>query len=443
MWIIATSGGRDLFVKEILGDAFDSQADHFLHGNVDVDGDAIRWEAMIVDGHTRMYFGAFPALLRVPLNAIYPAGRGAWSRLSGFLAAELCLFAFAGLISDAVSASALARRWQGWLGCACLAGLVFATPLLFLLGNMSIYSEAIVWGFAWSISAIFFAWRSRTAEGRALTLSLLGFSISAGCALLSRLTFGAPLLLIAPLLAIRFIREKKFRPLLALLLPLLGALAFHFFLSYARFGNFSGIKFDTYINPVHRDVADRYGMFRLDRIPYCFADYFGLYLPPLQAQPPFFQADRHFGNYPPSFSLPFSETYIPVTFASAWLVAGAVLGVICLLRKAGRDPFLWGGTAAFAAQSLLILSYYTLAQRYSAELYPFLIFCTVVFLRQAGATPRVEQWIFAAFLPLSILLNFFATASWLQHDGSLPRETRIFWRTISGGQVSIPPAKKP
>src|SRR5437016_6284183 len=91
IWIIATTGGRQVFVKEVLGDAFDSQAEHFLHGNVDVDADAIRSEAMLVNGKTRMYFGPFPALLRIPLNLIYPAGHGAWSRVSGFLAGELAL----------------------------------------------------------------------------------------------------------------------------------------------------------------------------------------------------------------------------------------------------------------------------------------------------------------------------------------------------------------
>src|SRR5256885_10297077 len=93
LWVFTTTGGRQIFVKEVLGDAFDSQAEHFLRGNVDVDGDAIRWEAMVVNGKARMYFGPFPALLRMPLNRIYPAGRGAWSRISGFLQAEIALFA--------------------------------------------------------------------------------------------------------------------------------------------------------------------------------------------------------------------------------------------------------------------------------------------------------------------------------------------------------------
>ncbi len=42
LWFIVTTGGRQVFVPEALGDAYDSQAEHFLRGNVSVDGDAIR-----------------------------------------------------------------------------------------------------------------------------------------------------------------------------------------------------------------------------------------------------------------------------------------------------------------------------------------------------------------------------------------------------------------
>ena len=59
IWIIATAGGRQIFIKEVLGDAFDSQAEHFLRGNVDVDGEAIRWEAMVVDGKAVCTSGHF------------------------------------------------------------------------------------------------------------------------------------------------------------------------------------------------------------------------------------------------------------------------------------------------------------------------------------------------------------------------------------------------
>src|SRR6266403_3556004 len=122
IWIIATTDGRHVFVKEVLGDAFDSQAENFLRGNLDVAGEAIRWEGIVINGHARMYFGPFPAFLRMPLNAVHPAGKGAWSRISGFLAGEIALFGFAGLLMDALKISALSSHGRTWLGSACLVG---------------------------------------------------------------------------------------------------------------------------------------------------------------------------------------------------------------------------------------------------------------------------------------------------------------------------------
>src|ERR1044071_10075476 len=58
LWVIATTGGHQIFVNEVLGDAYDSQAEHFLRGDVGVDVAGSRWETMIVDGKARIYFGA-------------------------------------------------------------------------------------------------------------------------------------------------------------------------------------------------------------------------------------------------------------------------------------------------------------------------------------------------------------------------------------------------
>ena len=103
LWLFTMTGGGDIFVKEVLGGAYDSQAEHFLRGDVGVDAAAIAHETMIVNGKVRMYFGPFPALLRIPLNFIYPAGHGKWSRISGFCAGVIALFAFAGLVQNCVA----------------------------------------------------------------------------------------------------------------------------------------------------------------------------------------------------------------------------------------------------------------------------------------------------------------------------------------------------
>ena len=125
IWIIATSGGNHIFVKEWLGEAYDSQAAHFLRGDVGVDVEAIRSEAMIVNGKVRMYFGPFPAFLRIPLNFVYPEGRGKWSRLSGFLAGTIALFAFSGLVRSALLKSSLSVSARRLLGDALVVGFVF------------------------------------------------------------------------------------------------------------------------------------------------------------------------------------------------------------------------------------------------------------------------------------------------------------------------------
>jgi hypothetical protein len=60
------------------------------------------------------------------------------------------------------------------------------------------------------------------------------------------------------------------------------------------------------------------------------------------------------------------------------------MGLICLVRRNGADTFERGGAVALFAQFLCILSYFLLAQRYAADLYPFLTFCLVIFLGSGG-----------------------------------------------------------
>src|SRR5205823_4383410 len=207
LWVLTTTGGRQVFVKEVLGGAYDSQAEHFLRGDVDVDAEAISHEAMIVNDHVRMYFGPFPALLRIPLNFAYPAGHGKWSRISGFCASVVALFAVAGVVGTALRSSPLSSRGRSWLGNACIVGFAL----------------------------------------------------------------GIPFILVAPLLALQVKREKRLINLLALFLPLGAALAFYAWLSYARFGTFTGVNYDYYVNPVHSEFAHKYGTFSSRRILYSFA----------------------------------------------------------------------------------------------------------------------------------------------------------------------------
>jgi len=433
LWVFTTTGGRQILIKEALGDAYDSQAEHLLRGDPGVDGEAIRYEVLVVKGKSRMYFGPFPAFLRIPLNLIYPAGRGRWSRVSGFCAGVIALFAFAGLLRESLRSAPLSARARSWLGNACLAGFALGSPLLFLLGNLSIYNEAVAWGLAWSLAALFFAYRSRTVQGVNLTGSLLGFSFCAEGALLSRVTFGAPLVLIAPLLALRLPPEQRVVRVAALFLPLATGLAFYLLLNYAKFGTLLGMTYDYYVNPVHREFARQHGIFNLLRVPSSFADYFSLRFPSLQTAPPFLRADRHAAAHPALYSLPISEVFLSVPWCSGWLLLGAVCGLVLLFQTDRADGIERWTAAALLVQFAGILSYFALAQRYTADLYPFLILCLIVFLRAGGtAMLRVAMVVLVA---VSIVINSLATVSWLvDRDPNVPVETQAIWKTALGRQ---------
>jgi hypothetical protein len=242
-------------------------------------------------------------------------------------------------VGTAWRSSPLSSRARNWVGNASIVGFALGSPLLLLLGNLSIYDEAIIWGLAWSLAALYFALRSRQAEASALTCSLLGFSLCAAGALHSRVTFGVPFILIALLLFLQIPRENRITNLLVLLLPLGVAFAFYVWLSYARFGSFVGVNYDYYINPVHSEFAHKYGVFSPRRIPYSFADYFNLSFPSIERQPPFLVADRHSYNYPSLFSNPFSEVYLSLLWSSGWLIFAAAMGITYLVRRKRADLF--------------------------------------------------------------------------------------------------------
>jgi hypothetical protein len=438
LWLFTTTGGRQVFVNEVLSKAYDSQAEHFLRGDVGVDGDAITHEIMIVDGKSRMYFGPFPAFLRIPLNYIYPDGRGNWSRISGFCAGMIALAAFAGLVRTALRASQLSSRWQNWLGNASLVGFALGSPVLLLLGNLSIYDEAIIWALAWSLAALYFALRSREMEGSALTRSLLVFSFCAGAALLSRATFGAPFLLIAPLLAFRLLHKNPIRNFTALFLPLGAAFIFYLFLTYARFGDLSGMPLRYSLNSEQREFAVKHGLFRLERVPYSFADYFFLRYPEPQRDPPFLKADRKIYDYPDLYVMYFTETYSSLLWCSSWVVFGAVIGVAMLLRRGDAPRVDRAIAAIFFLQVFLILSFMGLAQRYTAEFYPFLVFAFLFFLRQGNAAFRF-RYLFIALVVVSVTINSLTTVSWLvDGDLNVPRETRAKWEEFLGRPSHLP-----
>ena len=430
-WLITTTGGRHVFVQDMLGEAYDSQAEHLLHGDPGVSGDAIRHEVMIVNGKSRMYFGPFPALLRIPLNFVYPQGRGHWSRVSGFCAGIVALASFTALLTRALRLSKLSSRWRNWLGNICLVGFALGSPLFLLLADVSIYHEAIIWGLAWSLAALYFAGRCRRRAGASLTLSLFAFAFCAGAAVLSRVTFGLPLVLIAPLLALRLLRQPhRGRNLTALFLPLGAAVLFHLALNYAKFGDLVGAGIRYHINPVQREFAQKHGLFRLKRVPYSLADYFILRRPIPQPRAPFLKTSQQSYNYPKLYVMPFTETYSSLIWCSSWIVLGALVAVRFLFKPTCSDGLDRMIALLLFAEIIVVSSFMGLAQRYLAEFFPFLVFCFVIFLRCGSAVFRV-RYLVIALVAASVTINSLSTVSWLVDvDANTPAAVRASWKAL-------------
>ncbi len=334
----------------------------------------------------------------------------------------------------ALRSSPLSSHARNWVGNACIVGFAFGTPLLLLLGNLSIYGEAIIWGFGLSLAAIFFVFRARQSEEQAFTHALLGFSLCAGGAFLSRGTFGAPLILVALFLIPGTVRQRnKIANLAALVIPLGVAIIFYLWLSHARFGSITGVNFDYYINPVHAKFVRNFGVFSPRRIASSFADYFTFRLPELQREPPFLAGNRHSYNYPSLYSNDFSEVYLPVTWTSPWLIFGAIMGIICLMRRPGASAFHRSVALALLLQFICILSFFALAQRYATDLYPFLIFCFIIFLSSGGVALVRSRHVMIVLVGLSIIMNSLATVSWLiDADQNVPAKTKATWAKLLG-----------
>jgi hypothetical protein len=74
-----------------------------------------------------------------------------------------------------------------------------------------------------------------------------------------------------------------------------------------------------------------------------------------------------------------------------------------------------------------------LAQRYTADLYPFLIFCLVIFLGSGSVALTRSRYVIVGLVALSAVVNSLATISWLVNaDQNVPTETKAAWEKVLG-----------
>ena len=157
---------------------FDLQARAFLDGRWDVPTGSVGFEGFLIDGRTHVYFGPWPALLRLPLLALTDRFDGRLTTLSMLLAMAVLTVA-AYRLNVTVRAfvrggTPVSRREI--VTTAGLAVAVLSGPPLWLGSLAVVHHEAILWGLAFTVAAIDAAgrWLLRPTRVRLCAVAALG-----------------------------------------------------------------------------------------------------------------------------------------------------------------------------------------------------------------------------------------------------------------------------
>ncbi len=440
--LVTQCTGR-LIGPEWLSSSFDSLGEHLLRGEADVDPNSIKWEALKIGGKSYAYFGLFPALLRIALNALHPGWRGEWARVSCLSAALLAVAAFSSLLRLALAQNrelSAKQRQRIWL--LLTVGFAFGTPLLYLVSSARIYHEAIVWGLCGSMWGLYALARAAWCPERRVSAILL-FSCALFVTWLSRVTFGLPLVLAAPallfwclppgpLLATNKLRSLAIRCLA--MSPAAAALALGAWYNYARFG--SVWTFCDY-NAFYLKPAEIGGELNLSRIPSALLNYLGFFANTFSSTPPWVNMSRVEYLKPGLFTQGWREETLSLTTASPWLLGGAMLGLYSVLRRR-VSGLLMLYSALLALQAGIVTSFFFVTQRYASELLPLLVLLLAISLTNL----KLSKGALAALAAL-VLWSSFATVAATLHwnmaiNGDASKEYKRFLRGLFLPSISLP-----
>ncbi|HEV7757851.1 MAG TPA: hypothetical protein VGO78_02640 [Acidimicrobiales bacterium] len=175
-WVL-TAGRWDLLQRQYFDNFFDAQTRAMFDGRLDVPPDVVGFEGFITHGKTYIYFGPFPAFLRMPLMALTDRYDGRLTTLS-ILAATVALvyaaFRLSCSLRRLVRGTDPVGRRELW-ATAGLSVAVLAAPPLFLMSSAVVYHEATMWGLAFTVGAYdgIVRWQRDRRGWRLLVISLL------------------------------------------------------------------------------------------------------------------------------------------------------------------------------------------------------------------------------------------------------------------------------
>jgi hypothetical protein len=371
-WIylnLATYNTYRFFEPEALGTVFDAQAQSFMVGRVDVDRSKVGWEYFVVDGKTQIYWGPWPALLRIPLLLAWPQTFGLWARLSCFVAALLAVLGWAAAVFHQ-----LGRRHLG-LSFLVVLAIALGTPLVWLLSSSVVYHEPILWALAGSAWCLYGALKLEARPSRAAAAS---FAMAFFVAYLSRSTYAFPWLIVAGRLVYLIVKNESLngarrrQALAVLLLPITVAVSLHATLNYVRFGNpVSFLDFKMYhLSDRRPGFFEQYGLMNLARFPDAFKAYYVPHRENFSFHFPFVRTARIKASKPEAqFLIP--DFTIALTVGSPWLFVFLPFGLRRLKRS--RDLSEWILPASLFFQAAVSMILWMIVMRFLVEALPFFI----------------------------------------------------------------------
>ena len=144
---LVTNFDFNLFASEPFWRVFNQMLQRLLSGRFDIDLDVIRGEGYVHNGQLVSYFGAFPALLRLPFAAFVDLDTVSLSRISCWLGLCVCAFAQWQMLWTAHQMLDKQNR-RLWLWGAFVAALLLTGPQLTLTFSSYVYNEPIIWAAA-------------------------------------------------------------------------------------------------------------------------------------------------------------------------------------------------------------------------------------------------------------------------------------------------------
>jgi hypothetical protein len=384
-WVL-TAGRWDFFDRRALDDFYDVQARGFLAGRLDVPREAAGIEGFVNHGRTYLYWGPFPAVLRLPVLAVTDRFDGRLTTVS-MVAAMVVLAAgtfrlACGLRGIVRGEEAVGRR-ELW-ATAALSFVLLAGPPLCLASAAMVYQEAIIWGLALSVVAFdaVVRWQRDPSGGRLVVasglvlLALMGRqSVALGPAVALAATGGVQLWdrwragvgwhrlgLMAASLAV------------AVLVPVGASSGLH----YAKIGVLFGLPFENQIRwESGSDIREELVAARQPSVEHVTRAA-GVYLRPVAVEPrrdfpwlDFRRSDPAKLNRQLAFAAVDWSSSLPTGAPALSLLAiGGALWTYRTRRARGPSAALWPLWCGVLAGSVVTLTYCLVADRYLNDLYP-------------------------------------------------------------------------